>query len=934
MQGGRISAEQAIRDELVVQGVLTHEQFAQAQHMRDQTGGTVVEHLVALGIDPRSLVLPLCTAAGMLPASAPKVREPDPAASAGIAPALLSRFSIVPFEIGADGIVTVAYTDPLVIDAAELKGLPAHRRAMAAWPDVRAGLATLLNIDDAATVSVQQAAAAGGLPAAVTLPMGAEAHLVVDDAPTAPVDKPPSMTDPHHDAPPSGLVVGTPLSAEGTDVFTGTHRTPAPAPALEPLPLPPHSNAATVAQPGIGGPASGPDPTLTPAERVGGALLDEQPPPAAQAAWGGQAQWAEGTAAGIHGPTGSPFDGMMGGDPSIIPTEPYLPSPSSSTESRSTPTHLSTKELKDLKAGTQLGDFRIERRLGVGGMAAVYLAQRGAQEVALKLMMPHLADDPTFISRFQREIAACLALDHPNIVGIRDHGQLEGLAHYLVSEFVDGGTILGLRRMQGQVPAVLTARILADVLAGLGYAHERGVIHRDIKPANLLMSSARPPHGRGMVKLADFGIAKQTSDNTLTATGMLVGTPAYMSPEQALGLEIDHRSDLYAVGLVGYELITGANPFLHDNPAVVIMRVGEGAVPPVFQAAPTIPGALERVLDGLLAHNRELRYPNAQAAIDDLQPLLKMGDAIAPDLIGAAVDDPLEIQQRCVAAMVEAEQARAARLLEQGPSGAPAASIALYRACLLNPEDKQALERFEQVCARFQLDYGSLERDPHFVALAAEMEGQREPAPGLLRRAAERARQPQPVSARGLPQAVPQAAPHRLGGAAAAASLVGVERRGRERRHLHRHLACRSHGPAERRHPADDGGAQDRRFQGVRPRRRAADDHADAVVVVELRPRGPDPAGRGHRGARLDRHGALVGQARHRAARGAHARGRRAALHSELHPEVAAGRGSGPRPHGGRRVAAGGRRAHPAGRRGRHRRQADRGHHARARAGR
>ncbi len=749
---------EAIRRELVDQGVLTSEQFTHALLQRERAGGTLVEHLVGLGVDANQLVLPMCSAAGMLPASASRVRQPDPGASSGIPAAVLSRYALVPFGRAADGTLSIAYADPLVAEAPELSGLPPHKKMLASLTDVRAGLDVILNVDEASTVAMT-----GVAPAPVSMASPQPAPSLpppgIFDEPTRAVNTPTS------------LLRGAINSAESapTSVFTGTFPTPTRTPAGQPV-------ATAVAAPFDKDPSLPPDVdtesglgrTAAPA-----AMLSREAPftppgatprPVVGASnggdWAGQAAWADGTSAGIAGtPEGSnPFaqrptpqnknpSRSSPGNPSAGISSPGISSPGiaspglaaqgpiSSPPSQPLPTGLTSKEMKNLQPGMRVGEFKVLRRLGVGGMAAVYLAEYRGEQVALKLMMPHLAEDPTFIGRFQREIAACEALSHPNVVGIKGHGEFEGLAHFLIGEFVDGGTVLGLRRALGQVPAVLTARIIADVLAGLGYAHDKGVIHRDIKPANLLMSSG------GLVKLADFGIAKQQTDSALTATGMLVGTPSYMSPEQALGMQIDHRCDLYAVGIVAYELLTGGNPYMHENPAVVIMRVSEGAAPPIFQAAPTVPGLLERVVNKLLAHNRDERYSHAQEAIDDLAPLLAMGEQIEHNLIGAAIRDPEGLKARCVSAMCEAEQQRADTLIRAGADkNAAAASIALYRACLLNPDSEVARRRFQEVCAQHQLDYGSLEKDPRFAEVAAEMQSQRTPAPGLLKRAAELAR--------------------------------------------------------------------------------------------------------------------------------------------------------------------------------------------------
>src|SRR6058998_4022564 len=204
------------------------------------------------------------------------------------------------------------------------------------------------------------------------------------------------------------------------------------------------------------------------------------------------------------------------------------------------------------------GRYRIERRLGLGGMSTVHLAVdlRLQRNVAVKLLAEHLADDPTFVSRFQREALAAARLVHPNIVQVFDSGlDPETGQHYIVMEYVAGPSMAEILRDRGQLGVEETVDIVVQACQGLDYAHRHGVVHRDVKPGNLL----RAPDGA--VKLADFGIAKATEQSAITKTGSVLGTAAYLAPEQARGEPAGPASDLYALGVVAYQLMAGRLPY-------------------------------------------------------------------------------------------------------------------------------------------------------------------------------------------------------------------------------------------------------------------------------------------------------------------------------------------------------------------------------------
>jgi len=204
------------------------------------------------------------------------------------------------------------------------------------------------------------------------------------------------------------------------------------------------------------------------------------------------------------------------------------------------------------------GRYRLEDRLGFGGMSTVHLAvdERLERRVAVKLLAEHLAEDPAFVSRFQREAQAAARLVHPNIVQVFDSGRDERSAqYYIVMEYIEGSSCAEILRDEGWVEVEEAIAVIEQACEGLDYAHRHGVIHRDVKPGNLLRTR------EGLVKLADFGIAKATEQSSITQVGSVLGTAAYLAPEQARGEEAGPRADLYALGVVTYQLISGRLPY-------------------------------------------------------------------------------------------------------------------------------------------------------------------------------------------------------------------------------------------------------------------------------------------------------------------------------------------------------------------------------------
>jgi len=252
--------------------------------------------------------------------------------------------------------------------------------------------------------------------------------------------------------------------------------------------------------------------------------------------------------------------------------------------------------------GHTLGPYQVLEELGRGGMAIVYKAFQPSlgRYVALKVLPEYFQHDPEFIARFQREARAAAQLNHPNIVTIYDVGEQAGV-HYIAMEYLDGGSLRD-RLARGPLSVDQAQQIVEQVGSALDYAHTRGLIHRDVKPANILFTADNRP------KITDFGIARASDGTRLTRTGVLMGTPEYMSPEQAQGGLVDCRSDLYALGVMLYEMLTGRVPFQADTPHATLYAIIYQPPPPPRQIRPDLPLVVETVLLKGLAKRPDDRY--------------------------------------------------------------------------------------------------------------------------------------------------------------------------------------------------------------------------------------------------------------------------------------------------------------------------------------
>ena len=267
--------------------------------------------------------------------------------------------------------------------------------------------------------------------------------------------------------------------------------------------------------------------------------------------------------------------------------------------------------------GQTIKRYHILEKLGEGGMALVYKAHdlQLNRDVAIKIILPDKGISEKFIKRFQREAKTLAALNHENIIPIIDFGEHENLP-YLVMPFIPGGTLK--KQVGTPMPYDQAARLLLPIANALAYAHQKGVIHRDVKPANILIDEAGKP------LLSDFGVAKMlTVEETmdLTGTGVGVGTPEYMSPEQTLGKAVDNRTDEYSLGIVLYELVTGRKPYQADTPLAVAIKQNTQPLPDPSDFVPQLPDRVEEVLRKALAKNPEDRYPSMELFAEALSEL-------------------------------------------------------------------------------------------------------------------------------------------------------------------------------------------------------------------------------------------------------------------------------------------------------------------------
>ena len=289
--------------------------------------------------------------------------------------------------------------------------------------------------------------------------------------------------------------------------------------------------------------------------------------------------------------------------------------------------------------GSVIDKYEVLDKVGEGGMATVYLGKHTTlgRVVAIKVLHPHLSASSRNRKRFAREARAIEHLHHENILEIYDYSGVDVDDCYIVTEFVPGRTLQDLLRERGLVPSELAALIGLKLTSALDYAHRSGIVHRDLKPENVMLRDD------GTVKLMDFGIARFLDESTVTMTGALVGSPAYMSPEQALEKEVDARSDLFSLGSLLFHLVTGRMPFSGGNPSIVLRNIIEGRRSEVLEAQPGVAPSLADVIERLLQTDVNGRFESAQQVCTALARVLNEAEFDPADVnwdLRAYLEDP------------------------------------------------------------------------------------------------------------------------------------------------------------------------------------------------------------------------------------------------------------------------------------------------------
>ncbi len=273
------------------------------------------------------------------------------------------------------------------------------------------------------------------------------------------------------------------------------------------------------------------------------------------------------------------------------------------------------------------GRYELGRRIGRGGMAEVFVARDKLLDrpVAIKILFAEYAKDPLFVERFRREAMSAASLNHPNIVGVYDWGQVD-TTYYIAMEYVQGRTLADILQKHERLSVLQACDIALDIASALSSAHAAGVAHRDIKPANVIVSAT------GHVKVADFGIARAIGaaiEQGLTQTGAVMGTATYFSPEQAQGAQPDPRSDLYSLGVIMYEMLAGQPPFTGENAIAIAYKQVHDAPIPLRTKNPEVSPAFSAIVMKCLAKDRDRRYPTALALADDLRRFVDGKEVLA-----------------------------------------------------------------------------------------------------------------------------------------------------------------------------------------------------------------------------------------------------------------------------------------------------------------
>ena len=316
------------------------------------------------------------------------------------------------------------------------------------------------------------------------------------------------------------------------------------------------------------------------------------------------------------------------------------------------------------------GRYRVDRRLGAGGMSTVFLAMDSVLErpVAVKLLAEHLAEDDDFVARFRREALAAARLQHPNIVQVFDSGEDPGShRHFIVMEYVEGPSGADLLRDHKRLEVEDAVAIVRDACHGLDYAHRAGVVHRDVKPGNLLLAD-----DTGTTKLADFGIAKAAEQTRITQVGSVLGTAAYLSPEQARGDEAGPPSDIYSLGVCAYQFLTGRLPHEYTSLTELALKQQQESVEPITVHRPEVPAALDRAIRVCLERDPSDRYASTIEMARALEAGAEGHDTEATQRLVAGAGAGALAGEDATRALGEVTAATQAMRTRRAPTGPPA----------------------------------------------------------------------------------------------------------------------------------------------------------------------------------------------------------------------------------------------------------------------
>ena len=457
------------------------------------------------------------------------------------------------------------------------------------------------------------------------------------------------------------------------------------------------------------------------------------------------------------------------------------------------------------------GRYRIVRKLGSGGMADVYLAEDEelGRRIAIKILNDRHANDESFVERFRREAKNAAGLSHPNIVSIYDRGEAEG-TYYIAMEYLDGRSLKELVVARGPLPIPDAIDATRQVLAALRFAHRKGVVHRDIKPHNVMADAD------GRLKVTDFGIAR-AGVSQMTEAGSIIGTAQYLSPEQARGAPVDQRSDLYSVGVVLYEMLTGTTPFSGESPVEIAMKHLSDPPRPPSVERPDIPPDLDMVVLRALAKSPDDRFQTAEEMDAELERVSRgvgvtteTADAATAVLSGAAL---AAAAPTSIIPPRRPPAADAAGLpVRRAPAAPPSRLAVAAGAAARRPRRSRRLVRVrpDPGCAERRIDgLGALRRRPTRGSGGAEHPGEGAPGRGPPRAARDR------QDRRGIRAEPRRRGPGRQGRRGRHQGLYGpAEGRGAERG---RQVAGRRDRPADRSEAeGEDHGRSSRRRNRAR----------------------------------------------------------------------------------------------------------------------